>query len=69
MLEYCILTTAPPGYQSVFKLETGHCIGQQKEVYQSCFRTAWPFNVSTLKLLVFAGIIKNTMTVTSLLCT
>lgn len=37
--------------------------------YQSCFRTACPFKVSTLKLLVFAGMMKNTITVTSVLWT
>lgn len=36
--------------------------------YHSCFRTACPFRVSTLKLFVLAGIMKNTTTVTSLLC-
>lgn len=35
--------------------------------YQSCFRTACPFRVSTLKLFVFAGMMKNTTTVTSVL--
>lgn len=35
--------------------------------YQSCFRTACPFKVSTLKLFVFAGMMKNTTTVTSVL--
>lgn len=34
--------------------------------HQSCFLTAWPFKVSTLKLFVRAGIMKNAMTVTSL---
>ena len=34
--------------------------------YHSCFLTAWPFKVSTLKLFVLAGMMKNAMTVTSL---
>lgn len=32
----------------------------------SCLRTAWPFRVSTLKLLVRAGMMKNATTVCSL---
>lgn len=40
----------------------------QTRDYHSCFRTAWPFRVSTLKLFVLAGMMKNTTTVTLLLC-
>lgn len=38
---------------------------QQSRTYQSCLRTACPFSDSTLKLLVFAGMMKKTTTVTS----
>ncbi|KAG7270695.1 hypothetical protein CRUP_005362 [Coryphaenoides rupestris] len=33
--------------------------------HQSCFRTAWPFRVSTLKLLVLAGMMKKATTNTA----
>lgn len=39
---------------------------KRKTPHQSCFLTAWPFKVSTLKLFVRAGIMKNAITVTSL---
>lgn len=43
-----------------------HLLKNKMKPHQSCFLTAWPFNVSTLKLFVRAGMMKNATTVTSL---
>lgn len=51
------------------KLWIKRVCGELVQTYQSCLRIACPFRDSTLKLLVFAGMMKKTTTVTSFLWT